>query len=85
MANQYVVVSGPEQDKTRFLGEIALFNEDGTPWTPESGAPAAVSWTDVTGKPSTFAPTAHKHPISDVTGLEARLAAIEGRLPEGGA
>ena len=35
------------------------------------------AWGDVTGKPSTFTPSAHTHPVADVTGLQARLAALE--------
>lgn len=38
----------------------------------------AVPWTGVTGKPSTFPPTAHVHVTSDVTGLEMALA---GKAP----
>jgi hypothetical protein len=34
----------------------------------------AVPWTGVTGKPSTFTPTAHAHSTSDITGLDATLA-----------
>jgi hypothetical protein len=34
----------------------------------------AVPWTGVTGKPSSFAPSAHNHPTSEVTGLDAALA-----------
>lgn len=33
-----------------------------------------VSWNDITGKPSTFTPSAHTHEISDVNGLAAALA-----------
>ncbi len=33
----------------------------------------SVDWTQITGKPSTFAPSAHAHPISDVTSLQAAL------------
>lgn len=36
-----------------------------------SGGP--VSWNDVTGKPSTFPPSAHTHPISQVVGLQDAL------------
>jgi hypothetical protein len=36
-------------------------------------AAASVPWTGVTGKPSTFAPAAHTHAISDVTGLSIAL------------
>ncbi len=35
----------------------------------------AVPWTGVTGKPSSFTPAAHTHPTSEVTGLDAALAA----------
>ena len=35
----------------------------------------AVAWTGVTGKPSSFPPAAHAHPTSEVTGLDAALAA----------
>ena len=33
----------------------------------------AVSWGDVSGKPATFAPSAHTQAISTVTGLQAAL------------
>ncbi len=35
----------------------------------------AVPWTGVTGKPSSFTPATHNHPTSEVTGLDAALAA----------
>jgi len=35
----------------------------------------AVAWTGITGKPTTFAPTAHTHATSEVTGLDTALAA----------
>jgi hypothetical protein len=43
-------------------------------WTalPYSGG-GPVEWANVQGKPSTFAPSAHQHPISDVNGLQAAL------------
>jgi hypothetical protein len=31
------------------------------------------SWAELTGKPSTFAPSPHQHPISDVTSLQSSL------------
>lgn len=40
----------------------------------------AVPWTGVTGKPSTFAPDAHAHAITDVTGLQA---ALDGKQSSG--
>ena len=38
----------------------------------------AVAWTGVTGKPATFAPSTHAHPISEVTGLQT---ALDGKAP----
>jgi hypothetical protein len=34
---------------------------------------AAITWTDVTGKPTTFPPSAHTHVIADTTGLQTAL------------
>ena len=38
------------------------------------GTASSVAWADVTGKPSTFTPSAHTHAISEVTGLVSELA-----------
>lgn len=38
----------------------------------------SVAWTGVTGKPSTFTPSAHSHVISDTTGLQT---ALDGKQP----
>ena len=37
------------------------------------GGSTSVTWSDVTGKPSTFPPSTHSHAISDVTGLQTAL------------
>ncbi len=37
-----------------------------------------VAWTGVTGKPTTFTPSAHNHAISEVTGLQT---ALDGKAP----
>ncbi len=34
----------------------------------------STAWADITGKPSTFAPSSHTHPTSEVTGLDTALA-----------
>jgi Collagen triple helix repeat (20 copies) len=43
------------------------------------GAPT-VDWADLTGKPATFAPSAHSHAIADVTGLQT---ALDGKQASG--
>ena len=39
-----------------------------------------VAWAEITGKPTTFAPSEHTHTIANVTGLQAKLDAFEARL-----
>lgn len=41
-------------------------------------AGGAVAWNDVTGKPATFPPSAHTHPIAEVIGLQDRLDEADG-------
>jgi len=42
----------------------------------------AVTWEDITGKPTEFAPAPHMHEIADVIGLEATLEAIADSIPD---
>ena len=43
-------------------------------------AAGSVAWADITGKPATFAPSAHAHVIADVTGLQT---ALDGKQASG--
>jgi hypothetical protein len=43
-----------------------------------TGAGGSVAWNDVTGKPATFPPSAHTHPISEVVGLQTLLDDANG-------
>lgn len=45
--------------------------DDGAPGTP--GAPGTTSWNGITDKPTTFTPSTHSHPTSQVTGLDGAL------------
>lgn len=47
--------------------------------------PGTLAWTAVTGKPATFPPAQHSHALSDITGLEQRLATPDGRATVWGA
>ncbi|QYG88344.1 head fiber protein [Bacillus atrophaeus] len=42
-----------------------------------TGATVEVKWSDITGKPSTFAPASHTHTIANVTNLQTTL---DGKL-----
>lgn len=55
-------VSAVESDITGLQAQIDALEPGG-----------AVAWVDVTGKPSSFPPSAHTHVIADVTGLQAEL------------
>lgn len=57
-----------------------MFVWDGAAWFQVMGGAVAVDWADITGKPSTFAPSAHGHEIAEVTGLTAALAAKQASL-----
>ena len=41
--------------------------------TAPGAAGTSVAWDNVTGKPLTFAPSVHTHPISEVNGLQTAL------------
>lgn len=44
------------------------------------GAGSEVSWDSIKNKPATFPPSAHKHPISDVTGLQTTINTINSSI-----
>lgn len=52
------------------LGNIALETWASATFKAIAYVPA---WTDITGKPGTFPPSAHTHPTSDISGLDAAL------------
>lgn len=45
-----------------------------------SGGGGSVAWGDITGRPSSFTPSAHEHAISEVTGLGGELAALDAEI-----
>lgn len=49
----------------------------------DASAPEFVAWTDVTGKPSSFPPASHTHPISQVDGLQDALDSKLGSVAWG--
>jgi hypothetical protein len=58
--------------------------QDGGTYGRKSGAwvsvvSPSIDWSAITGKPSTFPPSAHSHPISQVTGLQA---ALDGKVDD---
>jgi hypothetical protein len=52
-----------------------VVDADGNKVTGGGGSGGSVAWTDITAKPSTFPPSSHTHPISEVVSLATALAA----------
>lgn len=56
-------------------GYILTWNQTAGEWqaqaAPEGGA---VAWADITGKPTTFAPSTHSHSFASLTGIPTTLA-----------
>lgn len=56
------------------IGEPAQVVCDGTAWTlVKLGVEPAVTWSTLSGKPSTFPPSTHSHAQADITGLTSDL------------
>lgn len=62
------------------MGEIVSFPEaptDGATYarrgSDTSWQPVSMDWGSISGKPTTFPPSTHSHPIGEVTGLQAQL------------
>lgn len=57
-------------------GKTWKLASDLTTWSEFSAglsSATSVAWTDVTGKPASFTPSAHTHAVSDVSGLQTAL------------
>lgn len=52
---QYVVVDQSAVTPEQYVGKVALFNADGSPYTGGDSGPVAVAWDDVTDKPAVIA------------------------------
>ena len=77
------------------FGELTETDVTGLYETVEPEPSVPVSWADLTGKPDTYPPSTHTHPITDVDGLQAiidrntvgtgwrNVAAVTTITPEG--
>ncbi len=58
-----------------FTAGTSTYKWTGVAWV--SNNLGSIAWTDVTGKPLTFAPSAHTHATTDITGLQTY---VDGRV-----
>lgn len=58
----------------------SLYDTDSDGKVNSAAAADSVPWSGVSGKPTTFTPSAHGHVIADVTGLQT---ALDGKQPSG--
>lgn len=65
-------ILGSEITKTRDY--IAQFFTAAKAYADTKFAAVSLTWSAITGKPSTFPPSSHSHSMSDVTGLESEQA-----------
>jgi hypothetical protein len=54
-------------------GKTWKLSTDLVSWSEFVTGSSSVSWSSVTDKPSTFAPSAHTHSVADVSGLQTQL------------
>lgn len=57
------------------LGVVRYYDHVSAEWTTIPDPNDGAAWDDITGKPATFPPSAHTHPIAEVTALQAALDA----------
>lgn len=77
-STQIATTAFVQQEITGFgAGDMAksVYDTDNDGKVDAAGVADAVPWTGITGKPATFAPSAHSHAISDVSGLQTALDA----------
>lgn len=68
--------------RVAFADEIptSLPASDVYAWAKASSKPS-YSWSEITGKPSTFTPSSHTHPLSDISDLQASWDALLKAAP----
>lgn len=71
-------VSAPTLPVTSLAGLTGAVTAQQVQAILDAGVPAEATWDTVTGKPSTFPPSAHGHVITEVEGLEAALDTTGG-------
>lgn len=64
---KYVAPTIPEDELSLAPEPVVIYG------VPSGGGGGSTAWADITGKPTTFTPSAHTQAISTITGLQAEL------------
>jgi len=80
------VPPGYTDEQAQDAAAAMIQNGPGITWTYNDAANTltpTTDWTTIPNRPATFPPSAHQHPISDVTGLQGALDAKEATANKG--
>lgn len=82
MARQYRVRPAEQTaiDPSQYVGEVELFNADGTPWAPSGGGGEALTSYATQVETLGDYPASFPSTVAEVTGLQA---ALDGKQPAG--
>lgn len=64
---KYVAPTTPEDELSLAPEPVVIYG------VPSGGGGGSTAWSDITGKPTTFTPSAHTQSIVSITGLQAEL------------
>lgn len=83
-ANYWLCDTEAEQPATAYEGDLCytkdsdkLWKRTASTWVEVGGSTGSVAWDDVTGKPSTFPPSAHNHDADIAAAVAAHEAASD--------
>jgi hypothetical protein len=75
------VMAAPTDFNFAGAGVAVTDDNDGTVTVTIRGG---ADWSEITGKPATFAPSAHQHPWRDLTGIPTTVASLPAALGDEG-
>ena len=78
----YSVATSTTPGLVKSGGNVTV-NSDGTmsvAYASSAGSASAVTWANISGKPSTYTPTSHTHAVSEITNLQTTINTINSSI-----